>query len=76
MQPRRRGREDQEFVTPRLAYGFVGFVAVSSGLMAGAGGASSTEIALLSGVGLAVGLAVLLAIGVRPWRAGESDGDA
>ena len=66
MQPRRRGR-DTAFVTPRLAYGFVGLVGVSSGLMAGAGGATPGEIALLSAFGLVVGVVLLLAIGIRPW---------
>ena len=62
----RQGRNGQ-FVTPRLAYGFVGLVALSSGLMAGTGGATVVEIALLSGLGLAVGVVLLLAIGIRPW---------
>jgi L-cystine uptake protein TcyP (sodium:dicarboxylate symporter family) len=66
MQPRRRGR-DTAFVTPRLAYGFVGLVGVSSGLMAGAGGATPVEIVLLSAFGLVVGVVLLLAIGIRPW---------
>jgi hypothetical protein len=66
MQPRRRGRETA-FVTPRLAYGFVGLVGGSAGLMAGAAGASPTEVALLVGVGLAVGVVLLLAVGVNPW---------
>ena len=66
MQPRRRGR-DTAFVTPRLAYGFVGLVGVSSGLMAGAGGATPVEIALLSAFGLVIGVVLLLAIGIRPW---------
>jgi L-cystine uptake protein TcyP (sodium:dicarboxylate symporter family) len=66
MQPRRRGR-DTEFVTPRLAYGFVGLVGASSGLMAGAGGATLAEIALLSGLGLTVGVVLLVAIGITPW---------
>jgi hypothetical protein len=68
MQPRRRGR-DPEFVTPRLAYGFVGLVAGSAGLMAAANDATLVEVGLLSAVGLVVGVAVLLAIGIRPWTA-------
>jgi hypothetical protein len=66
MQPRRRGRETT-FVTPRLAYGFVGLVGASSGLMAGANGATLTETTLISGFGLVVGVALLLAIGITPW---------
>ena len=66
MQPRRRGRETA-FITPRLAYGFVGLVGGSAGLMAGAGGATLAEIVLLSTLGLAVGVALLVAIGIRPW---------
>jgi hypothetical protein len=66
MQPRRQGRET-EFVTPRLAYGFVVLVGGSAGLMAGAAGASLTEGALLVAVGLAVGVVLLLAVGVNPW---------
>jgi len=66
MQPRRRGR-DTTFVTPRLAYGFVGLVGLSSGLMAGTGGATLAETALISALSLAVGVGLLLAIGVNPW---------
>lgn len=66
MQPRRRGR-DTAFVTPRLAYGFVGLVGVSSGLMAGANGATLLEVAGLSALGLVVGVVLLLAIGITPW---------
>jgi hypothetical protein len=35
--------------------------------MAGAAGASLTEGALLVAVGLAVGVVLLLAVGVNPW---------
>jgi hypothetical protein len=66
MQPRRRGR-DTAFVTPRLAYGFVGLVGVSSGLMAGANGATLLEVAGLFALGLVVGVVLLVAIGITPW---------
>lgn len=66
MQPRRRGR-DTEFITPRLAYGFVILVGGSAGLMAGSAGATLVEIGLLTGVGLLLGLGLILSIGVRPW---------
>lgn len=64
-----RGRmgRDGQFITARVAYGFVGLVALSSGLMAGTGGATAVEIALLSGLGVVVGLVLLLGIGLRPW---------
>ena len=66
MRPRRRGRET-EVVTPRLACGFVVLVGGSTGLMAGVAGASLTEAALLIAVGLAAGVALLLAMGINPW---------
>jgi hypothetical protein len=65
MQPRRRGRES-EFVTPRLAYGFVALVGGSAGLMAGAAGATLAEIALLCALGIVVGVGLLVAIGITP----------
>jgi hypothetical protein len=66
MQPRRRGR-DTEFVTPRLAYGFVALVGGSAGLMAGANGATLAETAGLSALGVGVGVVLLVAIGITPW---------
>ena len=66
MQPRRRGR-DTAFVTPQLAYGFVFLVGGSSGLMAGASGATLAEVAGISAVGLVVGVVLLVAIGITPW---------
>jgi len=66
MQPRRRGR-DTTFVTPRLAYGFVALVGGSSGLIAGAEGATLAAVAGLSVFGLVVGVGLLLAIGIFPW---------
>jgi hypothetical protein len=66
MQPRRRGR-DTEFVTPQLAYGFIVLVGGSAGLMAGFAGATAIEAALLLVLGLAMGVGLLVAIGIRPW---------
>lgn len=66
MQPRRRGRET-EFVTPRLAYGFVALVGGSAGLMSGVVGATLIEVALLVVLGVATGVVLLLAIGIDVW---------
>ncbi|MFB6295625.1 MAG: hypothetical protein ABEH66_02135 [Halobacteriales archaeon] len=64
-----RGRQgrDGAFVTSGLAYGFVGLVGLSSGLMAVFGGATPAEIGLLVGLGLVVGVVLLVAIGIQPW---------
>jgi hypothetical protein len=65
----RRGR-DEAFVSAGLAYGFVGLVGLSSGLMAVFGGATLVEIGLLAGLGSLVGTVLLVAIGIRPWEQG------
>jgi len=62
----RRGRNGA-YVSSGLAYGFVGLVGLSSGLMAVFGGATLVEIGLLAGRGLVEGGVLLVAIGIRPW---------